>query len=324
LARLFAVRAYNRLANGQIDKAWTDILTIQRVSEHASRGPMMIDPLVGGALHGIACGTAVDLIEHADADVDWESLLASWEIGPVAAISDGFAIGERAYVGYVVCDFLATSDSIGKSLDMFNFGEQPDALAMVVGNLRQAQLEQAFAKSEIKLDDTLRLGNHYYDQVALASDLKNAQERDAALTELESLLSADDDDSDKPAIARVLAEDPDNRSQAFARAFLGALIGPTESVVRGEYRRRACTHVVKLGLAARLYQSRSGALPRSVDELSMLVEADALIEPQTGESIGFRAMENEIVIYHWGHDRIDNGGDIDGDRPKDWGIRIRE
>jgi hypothetical protein len=49
-----------------------------------------------------------------------------------------------------------------------------------------------------------------------------------------------------------------------------------------------------------------------------------MIDPQTGDPIGFRAFEGEIVIYHWGQNRADDGGDVDGDRPKDWGVRIRE
>jgi hypothetical protein len=250
----------------------------------------------------------------------------------VATINNGLAIGERAYLGYVICEVVATSKRVGNSLDMLQLpvGE-PDALEMVVGKFRQARLEQSFANGEIKLDDTLRLGNQYYDQLAAACELKDANEREAALADLETLLvdgdEAHDDAEDKaeePAIVRVLAADPYNRSHAFAKAFLGQLIGPTESVVRGEYRRRASTHVIKVALAARLYQSQNGILPRALDDLKELIEGEASIEPQTGDPIGFCVLENEIVIYHWGHDRVDDGGAIDGERPKDWGIRIRE
>ena len=66
-------------------------------------------------------------------------------------------------------------------------------------------------------------------------------------------------------------------------------------------------------------------MPDSLDDLKELVDETVFIQPPTGDPIGFRADRHGIVIYHWGEDGDDDGGDvepIDAHLPKDWGIRI--
>lgn len=316
LARTYSIRADSRLAAGQWQKSWNDILTIKRLSKHVSRGPTMIDTLVGGAIHGIACRDAVDFIAHAHGQVDWQSLLNSWETGPIAKISEGLSIGERAYIAFVVCEHLVEPNTFRLSLD---YGEGGDDVPQV--EARRSQLEQSFARGEIKLDDALRLSNEYFDQVASASEMLDPDERRAALEKQATLLGEDNDAS---AMDRVLAATPERQSQIYAEEFLALNAGPTRLTIQVEFRRRGSQNVVKLGLAARTFQNMNGRLPSSLDELSGLVEKDVMVQPQSGERMGFILKEDGLVIYHWGHNEKDDGGDIDSEQSMDWGLRIRK
>lgn len=323
LVRTFSIRAHYHFSLGQWQKSWDDLLTIKRISEHFARGPMMIDSLTAYGFYGIACGDAVEFISNADQDVDWEKLLQSWEINPVANLKDGFEIGERAYIGFIICEIMQQPDAIGRSFEYSDIGgpaEGEEAFA----KLKQLQLQQAFENGEIRLDDALRLSNQYFDQAVAASESNNVSERNAELRKLNSLLGIDAVSPKEPEIDRVLTADSKNRSQVYAKALVAQFTATVPSVIRIENIRRGSQHVVKLALAARVFQKRNGKLPGSLNDLKDLVSGTTLVQPLTGDPIGFKVMEHEIVIYHWSHDGFDDGGDVDSDRPKDWGIRIRE
>ena len=87
---------------------------------------------------------------------------------------------------------------------------------------------------------------------------------------------------------------------------------------------RGLSSTLRLPLAANLFRHHTGRLPSSLQELDSFVgqptvDVDATIYP-----IAIRSTDDLVVIYHCGRDFIDNGGDIDRENPKDWGIRIEK
>lgn len=109
----------------------------------------------------------------------------------------------------------------------------------------------------------------------------------------------------------------------FANLLLEYTISAIRYNLRAELRAQASQQVVDLALVARAMQARTGELPESLADLEPFVEKSTLIQPSTGDPIGFRADETGIVIYHWHTNRQDDGGDLD-ESQDDWGIRIKK
>jgi hypothetical protein len=159
--------------------------------------------------------------------------------------------------------------------------------------------------------------------VELGKTLGQSME-DGGISAINKMLYQAMEGGSKSAVVPILEAQKETRSQLFSETFVRGHFSVQVMRIGSEPRGLASQNVIELGLNARRFQARNGRLPKSLDELAELVDPSVMIEPQTGEPMGFRALENEIVIYHSGFNTIDDGGDIDGNSAKDWGIRIKE
>lgn len=327
VARFYSVRVNLNLANGRWKEAWNDILTIKNLGGLVGQGPTLVEGLVGVAITGVSCQSAVQFIEEFKADeVDWAELLESWEPRRVADVAESIGVSERAMFLQLACQVRNDSAAFERSFGLnFPGGEAPMANKLIV-----SALKQMLQSSEVKLDDALRYSNSIYDRFVTAVSITDIQERNEALAELEksvgemAVVKSAPGQSPAADVLGVLFAPPQDPHRQFADVLLAQFVPALTTIVRAQTRVQSSQQVVELALAARLVQARTSHLPGSPRELEPLVSAENFIQPSTGDPIAFRFEDRAIVIYHWSADRKDDGGDISGANPRDWGIRIRE
>jgi hypothetical protein len=322
IARMFDARAKNHLANGRWNEAWDDILAIKRLGQLVGQGQTLIEGLVGIAITGMSCDSAVCLINEAESrEVDWEALQESWEPGPVANVDEKIAIAERAMFVQIICQAADDPDNM------------VDIASVVSGNSEFAEalpskllirtMRDMVVSGEVELNDILRYAGQVYDRTIAISRLPDAEERQAAFEELEAGFKQPGSGGQSP-LLQVFFAKPVEPSRQFANVVLGLVFPASHAAYRAEWRTQASQNVVELALAARVVQARTGHLPGSLRELEPLVDEASFAQPNSGDPIAFRDEDYGALIYHWSADRKDNGGDIAGENPKDWGIRIRD
>lgn len=327
VARMFQVRANNHVAHERWNDAWTDILTIRDLGRLVAQGQTLVEGLVGVAITGIACNQAKQLIATADPSaVDWESLRGTWKIQPVSNLSHTLGVTERAMLIQLSCNIWENPDPNAQLLQWVYMNENEIAAAgtQLIGRTLKGML----TSGEVNLDDALRYSNQMYDRAIEVLSIPDPAAREAAFAEIEESIQVvkSGAPSEFPAssLVRVLTSQPQKPEEQFAKVLLGMVFPAAQTATRAELRIRASQNVIDLALAARALQSRIGSLPESLRELEPMVEATTLTQPSIGDAIAFRADDKGIRIYHWCSNRLDDGGDIAGESPKDWGIRIEK
>ncbi len=322
LARAYSFRAYNHLDNHRWKEAWDDILTIKRLGRLVAQGPTCIEGLVGLAITGIACNSATQFIATADPkETDWSALQESWQTQPIANVTAELGICERAMFIQMACKL---KDGPREELPEFRqliFGESE------IGNdlpnkLLIKTLRDMLSSGEVNLDDALRYANKTYDRAIEITQMPDAHERQLGFDELEKQLVMLPFDEGQSPVLQVFFAKPQEPAHQFSKVILSLVFPSANTVNRCEWRHEASQNVVELALASRSLQSQTGHFPGSLRGLEPFVDETTMIQPSTGATVAFRADDQGILIYHWSSDCKDNGGDIDGDRPTDWGIRI--
>lgn len=331
LARAYAIRANLHMGNGNWQEAWDDILAIKRLGRLVGQGQSAVQVLVGVAITGIACESATRFIDTADTNaVNWEDLLATWQIGPIADTSESLGVSERAMFIQVACQL---EDKIDFPVPWVDSGQGEFTVA--ANKLVVSTMQQMLRSSEADLDDTLRFANKFYDRMVELSTMTDIRARNEAINSFNKDVAADlHVDPNKSLAAQVFFAKPQDPSRQVANVLLSQLLPAVDAVNRAHWRTQASQQVVQLALAARVVQAQTGNLPESLRQLEPLVEESAFVQPSTGDSIQAVYGDRELVIYHWGVNRVDDGGDISQPKPfpdgyypaspKDWGIRIKE
>ncbi len=325
VAKAFAIRANNHMAHGRWEDAWADVLTIKDLGRLVAQGQTLVEGLVGIAITGIACESATKFIASAGApDVDWESLRSKWKILPVFDVGRSMGVTERGMLIQLACNISEQPDPNALLLQRISMSE--DEFAAADTQLIGRTLKGMLTSGEVKLDDALRHANQTYDGAIEVLSIPDAASREAAFKQIEEQIqvakSGQPGESQVSTLVRVLSSHPEEPAQQFSKVLLGMILPAAQAGARAGGRTRASENIVDLALAARAQQARTGHLPDSLRELEPLVKESTFVQPSTGDSIAFRAVDQGILIYHWSSDRKDDGGDIDGENPKDWGIRI--
>ena len=86
-----------RLQDGNVNGAWSDLLAVHRFARLASCGPTLIDRLVAVTTDGIACATDRALLQHAQLTADRAAKMRADldALPPMAKMIDALDAGER-------------------------------------------------------------------------------------------------------------------------------------------------------------------------------------------------------------------------------------
>lgn len=116
------------------------------------------------------------------------------------------------------------------------------------------------------------------------------------------------------AVQRVVDARP--RVDQPARAWLVEVAGE-------QARCQAELRTLVLALAAERYRLAEGTWPESAAELVRAGYVPAVpLDPYDGQPMRYRRLLDGVVFYSVGHDRVDNGGNIDRTNPVGTGVDL--
>ena len=296
VARALIARGMLRSTTGQAQQGWQDVLACHRLARHCGVGTSLIELLVGHAIESLACDADAELARLRLPANQYSQMLADLRgLPPSPGMKRVFELGERFFYIDAVMHL-----SIGHGSEAM-LGGQP--------------MIQKLAASAVDWNETLKIGNEYYDKILTVMDAPNHQEmlkRHAVLKEELEKLAAE-----RPSAlglaAMLLAGSTDKHiGRSLGKVLVALLLPASQAAITAETRTLTKFDVTVAGLAVAEYRARQGVDPPSLRAVG--------IETKDGFSdkpIVFRSDAKGCVVYSVGQDLDDDNGVAIGENPDD-------
>jgi hypothetical protein len=180
IAISLAARATLRVNDGDLDGAWSDILTLLRLARLNGQGPNVVEAVVGQAISQLAQNAAQVYLEfgHPSGDAARRNLQDLTSLSPLQAMADKVHVSERMMFVDAVLLMQDPDDDAGRILAEMSTAEGREGLKI----LRQS-LEKA-GHPPIDWDAALAAGHAWYDRAVGALRKPTYREQVAAADEL--------------------------------------------------------------------------------------------------------------------------------------------
>jgi len=297
-ARALAARATFRVGNRQYAQAWEDCRACWRLGAHIAEGPTLIEKLVGMAIRGVAKDSTLALLQADDLPediarqvfTDLEALTASLDM------ADSINHAER----FMFLDF--TLRLITGRLG---------GVAQGTGGYGGHFVENASRVLAFDVNVPLRLGNQWYDRLAMAATMDDRQQRSVSLERIEADISAVGGGINSKLLGGLLSRK--KRSEAFGDVMLSLFLPAVGAAVDAKDRDQANFILVRLAAALAVHRSRTGEYPTSLDELVPAALADIPLDPYTKRPLIYERRGEGYLLYSVFENGVDDGGaSIDG------------
>lgn len=289
VSRALIARGMLRAATGQHQQGWADVLACHRLARHARSGASLIELLVGYAIESAACEADAELARMPlSADQLAQMLIDLRELPPLPGSELAFQFGER----YCFVDAVMHL-SVGQGGGAL-FGGQPNPIV------------QKLSAAAVDWNETLKLGNAYYDKLLNVVEAPTYQERLQRQAALEDELKklAEDRPTALGYAAMLLAGSANKRmGKELGKVLVSLLLPASQAVFTAETRTQAKLEVTLAGLAVAEYRARRGAFPPSLRAVGL-----ETTDPFNGKPLMYRADAESCVVYSVGQDLDDDRG----------------
>lgn len=295
--RALMVRAMLRLERGEIEGAWSDLHTLHRLARLVGQGEVLVDALVGIALHLTAVDASATLLHEGKLTPEQIQQIAAdlAKLPPLPKMSEKFDVGER----YFFLDFVTTMARKGPAALEEQLGAGAEITSMI-GKLVSA--------TALDWNLIARRGNHWYDRIVDAAQSQPHAERTKALAKLEEdLQKLRKQSQEVGSWARKLLFAGGNLRQVASEQLsntLVSLIAPAvQAAIVAEERAHTQTRLLQIAVALAAYRAEHGAYPETLDELS-----DLPTDLYTGEPFRYRRTDEGYLLYSVGPNLKDDNG----------------
>jgi hypothetical protein len=313
VANAVACRAMNRVAAGDFDGAWQDLLTCQRLGRHLAHGGTLIESLVGIAVVAIASNAELTLLSHAKPSskqaLAWLEDLR--QLPPMPAFADTLDRGER----FVTLDALQ-SVACGGPGAVGAIGGGP------AGPPANPLWDRLFTRS-VDFDPALRNANRTYDRCVAAGRLPDRDAREAEFARI----SAEFDQAVQ-AVARLgpvqrLAMSRAERGEHIGNILLRLLLPALQKIQAATDRLEQIERNLHVAFALAAYRADHGRYPAKLDELAPKYLPRVPGDLFSGGPLIWRPEKDGYLLYSVGPNGLDEDGrGRDGD-PMGDDIRVR-
>lgn len=287
LGRAITVRAKFSAAEGNIDKALTDVVTCYRCGLHLQMGgpKMLVEQLVGIAVRALAVQTAFDILDRTKVNKDLLAVLQRQieELSTAESYVPDFRTEKYSLLDIIQRIF--TDDGKGDGLV-----DLPSAKRI----LGEAGLPEGMRRRQ--MIETTEKVYRYLDSVVQKTPWQ---------------WKAEKMDLDQ-GIAQITGEN----------SLVGLFPSATTRTVEVFARCRADTDGLVTTLAVLRYKADKGQFPEKLDELVSAGYLKALqSDPFSGKPFAYKRVGEDFVLYSFGTNLKDDGGKLGLDtkgQPKRW------
>jgi hypothetical protein len=306
-------RAMSRVAAGDNEGAWQDLMACQRLARLLSHSGLLIQRLVAIAIAAIANGGHGALVEHGK--VSSRQILAWLEelraIPPFAPMGESFDLGER----FMALDSLQSIATL-----------QTHSLDRAHGRASSSGQGEDFwdrlFTRNIDWDQAFRNTNHMYDRLKAAARIQDRESRKEAfaeyLVELQQLQG-----SQKTSVIDNLTMGKSSRGEYIGNQMLLLLAPALEKMLDAADRAEQQQRNLQLALALAAFRAESGRYPASLEELVPKYLPTVPGDIFSGKPLIYKPAENGYLLYSVGPNGIDDGGGGRDDEPQGDDVSVR-
>jgi type II secretory pathway pseudopilin PulG len=311
VASALACRAMGRVADGDFDGAWQDLLTCQRLGRHLGNGATLIESLVGMAMVQIATTGELTLLSHSKASskqvLGWLDDLR--KLPPMPPFAGKMDLGER----FNTLDAMQSIACGGpRGLAALSDGPGPGKSP---GN---PVWDRLFTRS-IDFDPGFRNANRMFDQCAEAARLPDRQARQAELARVEQSIAGLRPSGGLGRVVMSKAERGEEIGNILIKLLFPALKKIQDAADRTEQTERN----VHVAFALAAYRADHGRYPERLSELAPKYLPEVPGDLFSGNPLIWRPGKGGYLFYSIGVNGLDEDGRWRDDDPPGDDLRVR-
>jgi hypothetical protein len=305
-ARILSVSARHQASIGEIPAALSDVISIMKMSLHASSEPILISGLVGLSIDSIAIDVFIDILPFIDAD--------------------DLVLLKRNDIH----NFLSTPPSLTKSM----YGEE--AFGLIIFSIFGTGEFEQWQLASLLMDD-LHVPDSFYQQNSFLNPTLAAYRiflfpQDLAIYQqtMHTYQRVAESSDSYAAKQTTLKRIEDDLSSGRPKGFITAYLIPAISKAIESAEKARMRHTTALvAIAATEFRVAHGSLPEKADamvpDFLPFLPKDAFLDTSR---IRYSSKDDGVAIYSVGPNGKDDGGpgpQMDNDQPKtdDVGIFLR-
>lgn len=333
IARALAIRAYGRIAEGDLESAWKDCQAMHRVAAHVASGSTLIENLVGIAIRSIAFGVESHILKSPDLTHEHAMLfLADLKVRkPLSPMWKKIDVAER----YMGLDTVVTLARHGSKHGLFRVLKTISDLSDISGGASAATLvglpdePAGLRKIDAKPIDwntTLRYLNEWYDRLVEAAaeeDFKKRRELFAAIDQdLEKLKS---DTTSVQALLKgvVLNGTQKALGKSIGNVLVALLLPAVEMARKAEDESLAKAEVLKAGFALRARELSGEEQAKSLNDLVPKYLPEVPGDACSTGKLKYVLREGGFWVYSVGRNGRDDQGRTLDDEGNPGGAELR-
>jgi hypothetical protein len=260
LASALTARAMLRVAAGQHDEAWQDLLACHRLGRLVGRGATLIEALVGIAIDAVASNADLAFLESAN--LTSRQALACLKdlqaLPPMPPLADKVHLAER----FMLLDSVQLVRRRGIGM-----------LEVLAGGLpKGTSPEELKALALVDWAPALRNSNRWFDRLAAAMRLKDRAEREKALSKIDTDLAAVRMAARERAnvVKLVLGKGPPDKDagKVIGDILIGLELPSTRKVQTAHDRAEQIERNLRVAFALAAYRADHRRYPARLDDLA--------------------------------------------------------
>jgi hypothetical protein len=318
-ARALVARAMLHVANEDYEAAWQDLLTCQRLGRQVGQGATLIEGLVGIAIHGVAVHTTFSFIEQTQPDAQ---LVARYqrdlnELGELPDMAEKVDLAERSM-------FLDLTQRLS--------GGNTDIMSMIgeasLGKAAEKLFKQ-FLTTAVDWDSVSELGNQWYDRIVEILREKDQKKVSEKLSDLNIQLLKLKEDTLSPwkmALLLVVAKEEGAKEagKAIGNVLVALLLPAVEACQNAEIRAAQQLSLLHIAFALSAYHADHDRYPIELAQLMPKYLPEIPRDEFTGDDLHYRTKDPGYIVYSFGRNQQDDGGNFFDDTPSgdDIGVRM--
>jgi hypothetical protein len=313
LTNALAARALLRVAEGDADGAWQDLLACHRLGRLVGRGGTLIEALVGMAIDGLAARADLAFLAHGKLDAKrLTACLRDLEkLPPLPAVADKLDLIER----FSTLETALLIDRHGARYLEGLTADRPKEPDPVVERALQG----------IAWDGALRNINLWYDRVVAAVREPDRPAREKKLADIEAELKAMKARlTAEGALARMLGDaSADARGKVIGEVVLGLMAPAFRKVQSAADRAGQTQDNLQVAFALAAHRAEHGRYPKELDALAPAYLARVPPDLFSGKPLIYRPGEGGYLLYSVGPNGKDEGGRGPKDEPPGDDLAVR-
>jgi len=300
-ARALVMRAMLRVAEDEVDAAWSDLMACRRLAQLAGQGPTLVEFLVAVTVNGFACAADQGLLQHSRLSASQLRKMRDDLMGfaPWPRIADRIDLAER----FVYLDAVAFVTRSGYR-GLVAMADAMEARAAVHTSL------DTIVGGVVEWDRVLRMGNSWYDRLVANCRKPSGPDRAQALKQLEREIRKD------VAVARdssgltsaLLAGSRDGVSDHVGRIFVALFLPDLGKAARAEDTAEMQSRLAILAFALAGYRADHGSYPTRLADLTPKYIAQISPDICGDSDLHYRRDGAGYLLYSVGPNGKDDGG----------------